>query len=280
MSGAKPVRAKPKSKPGAKRKAAAKPRGNAAGRSPAGIELDARLAPALGHKFRKPDLLLRALTHPSFAHEESPSDHRAAAPNHYESIEFLGDAILGALVAEEIFRLFPERDEGEMSRLRASLVNARALGDKAAALGLGPCIRLGRGERASGGELKRSILADCFESVLGAIYLDAGMRATRAFIRRHLGEEIRAAHPQRPQTGDFKTRLQEIVQANGGPPPVYRLLTEAGPPHQRVFEVVVELPSGRGWTAIGASKKQAEQAAAERAIAGLESPQDAEPERI
>jgi ribonuclease-3 len=156
--------------------------------------------------------------------------------------------------------------------LRASLVNARALGELAMRLGLGPCIRLGRGERASGGELKKSILADSVEAVLGAIYLDGGARAARAFVRRHMGREIRAAQPARPQTGDFKTRLQEIVQAQGGPPPVYRLLSEAGPPHQKLFEVAVELPDGQAWLAIGASKKQAEQAAAEQALARLANP--------
>lgn len=229
--------------------------------------LAASLAPRIGYRFRDPSLLLRALTHSSFAHEGSQAGR--GAPAHYEALEFLGDAVLGFLVAEQIFARHPDRSEGEMSRLRASLVSARSLVGHAFDLELGGHLRLGRGERASGGEVKRSILADAFESVLGAIYLDGGIRAARSFVRRRFGAAIRAARPSLPQAGDYKTRLQEIVQADGGPPPGYRLVAEAGPPHQRTFEVEVELQRGGTFRAVGLSKKQAEQAAAEAALRAL-----------
>ncbi len=238
--------------------------------SPEARETARRLEGTLGHTFRNSELLLQAVTHPSFAYEGQPD--LAPPPDarqHYEAMEFLGDAVLGFLVAEQIYLKDPARSEGEMSRQRAALVNARTLGEKGHALGLGKGMRLGRGERASGGEMKRSILADAFEAVLGAVFLDGGITAARRFVQRHLGDDIRKGRTFPPMSGDHKTRLQEIVQSRGGPPPAYRLVSEAGPPHDRVFEVAVELPDGRTFRATGGSKKQAEQSAAGGALAAL-----------
>ena len=224
--------------------------------------LSESLASSIGHRFRDPNLLLRALTHPSYAHERACWGQSS----HYESLEFLGDAVLGFMVAELIYRHFPEHAEGQMSALRASLVSARSLAQRAEALGLGQHLMLGKGERATGGPTKRSILADVFESLLAAIYLDGGARAARAFVRRQFGAAIRESPSAPPQPHDFKTRLQELLQALGHAPPVYRLVAELGPPHRRSFEVEVLLPEGRFFRAAGSSKKQAEQGAAERAL--------------
>ena len=226
----------------------------------------AKLDGVLGHAFRHPELLEQALTHPSWVHEaEGPASNR-----HYEALEFLGDAVLGFLIAELIYRTFPDHSEGQMSRLRASLVSARSLGERTEALGLAPHIRLGRGERAGGAPVKKSILADVFESLLGAIYLDGGIRAARAFVRREFGRTIRESSAVHAQSWDHKTRLQEIVQSFGLPLPQYRLVREEGPPHRRTFEVEVVLPDGRAFSGVGASKKQAQQSAAEKALEAIE----------
>ena len=225
------------------------------------------LAPKIGYRFRHAELLLRALTHSSFAYETGKT--RGPGNAHYESIEFLGDAVLGLLVAEMIFRSFPDYSEGEMSRLRASLVSARSLTEKAEKLDLGRHLRLGRGERASGGPSKHSILADAFEALLGAIYLDGGIRAARAFVRRQFGNAMVQSRPTIAQAGDYKTRLQEIVQAVGGPPPGYAVVSEEGPPHRKRFEVEVRLPGGGAFRAAGWSKKQAEQEAAKSALRSI-----------
>ena len=224
------------------------------------------LDPVIGYRFRNPALLLRSLTHPSWVHEvEGP---RSA--NHYEALEFLGDAVLGFLTAELIYKTFPDRSEGQMSRLRASLVSARSLAERSAALGLSHSVQLGRGERAGGAGVKKSILADVFESLLGAIYLDGGVRSARAFVRREFGKAVRESMPAHEQAGDFKTRLQEIVQSFALPLPAYRLVREAGPPHERTFDVEVVLPDGRVFAGSGGSKKQAQQAAADRALQAIE----------
>ena len=222
---------------------------------------------AIGHRFRDPALLQRALTHRSWVYE----GNRSHGQGDYEAMEFLGDAVLGYLVAEMIYRIYPEWSEGEMSRLRAALVNERSLGEIAERLAFGEHLRLGRGERESGGGRRRSILADVFEAVLAAVYLDGGIRSARAFVRRQFAETVRQTPDPVPQAGDFKTRLQELVQIGGGQPPLYRPLSEQGPPHQRTFEIEVELRDGRTFRGSGGSKKQAEQCAAEAALRALES---------
>lgn len=216
----------------------------------------------LRYSFRDKELLHQALVHRSYAHE-------AGLKTHNEPLEFLGDAVLNFLVAERIMRRRPELDEGEMTRLRASMVNARHLAREAVELGLDRALRLGRGEENSGGRTKASLLADAMEAVIGAVFLDGGIRPARSLILRRFGPLIEKAPAQGAKNTDPKTRLQETAQANGWELPVYRLVEEHGPDHAREFVVEVLLKGecrGRGQ---GSSKKQAEQIAAAAALAGL-----------
>jgi ribonuclease-3 len=215
----------------------------------------------LGYRFRRPELLDQALTHRSWAHE------REAGVDHYERLEFLGDAVLGLVAAEELFRGHPELPEGELSKRKGFLVSREVLARRGEELGLGDLLRLGVGEERSGGREKASLLADAVEAVLGAVYLDGGLDAARQAVAGLFAEGL-----VRPGAGpsDAKTRLQEAVQARGWPLPAYRLVDQAGPDHAKRFTVEVELrgaPAGRGH---GRSKKSAEQEAAAVALAALD----------
>lgn len=212
----------------------------------------------LGHAFRDRALLQRALTHRSASQE-------AGDAASYERLEFLGDAILGALAAEFLYRERAADDEGELSRIKSYLVSEPVLAAHAGELGLGPLLRLGVGEERSGGRDKPSLLADALEAVLGALYLDAGLAATRSFVEPMLRaglDDWRSGAAQR----DAKTALQERLQAEGGEPPEYRLTATSGPDHQKRFVVECWAAGrllGRGE---GSSKKRAEQAAAAAAL--------------
>ena len=217
---------------------------------------------ALGYAFRDRALLERALTHRSAAHESRVAGHN-------EPLEFLGDSVLNFLVADRIVRRRSDLDEGAMTRLRASLVNTHRLAKEAARLDLGRAVRLGKGEERSGGRQKLSILADTTEALIGAIYLDGGIRPVRSLILRLFGPEIDSAGTRPAGNWDPKTRLQELVQARGIVLPEYRLVSESGPDHSREFviEVLVEGEViGRG---SGSAKKRAEQAAASEALRAL-----------
>ncbi len=223
-----------------------------------------RLERRLGHTFKARALLERALTHRSSAHE------RAATPlDDYERLEFLGDSLLGFLVAEWLVRDDPVADEGDLTRRKQSIVRTESLARVARRLGLGEWLLLGRGEESTGGREKPSLLADAFEAVLGAVFLDGGVRAARSFVGRHLREELRAARGARRVPEDFKTLLQEHVQARLHRTPAYRIVSTSGPPHALEFvaEAVVGeevLGAGRG-----SSRKQAEQEAARDALERL-----------
>lgn len=176
--------------------------------------------------------------------------------------------MLGLVVAELLMSAHPDEHEGALTRARAQAVNQGALAERARGLGLGELVRLGKGERMHGGREKPSILANVFEAVLGALYLDAGFEPARAFIAREFGAELASA---RAAPRDAKTRLQEALQAVGGSPPVYVTVGESGPPHERAFEVearVSERVCGKG---TGRSKQAAEQAASEDALRQLAS---------
>ncbi|GAB4372204.1 MAG: ribonuclease III [Acidobacteriota bacterium] len=217
---------------------------------------------ALGHVFRDRALLRRALVHRSWAHEHGEADHN-------EPLEFLGDAVIGFLVAERIVRRRPELDEGAMTRLRARLVNTRALADQARRLGLGKALALGRGEELTGGRDKDSLLADAFEAVIGALFLDGGVRAARRFVNRIVAKEIDESRSGRGGQRDAKTALQELAQARGWPLPAYHVIAEQGPDHARRFVVEVRLPGGRSGRGEGSSKKRAEQRAARAALEAI-----------
>jgi ribonuclease-3 len=215
----------------------------------------------LGHRFQRRALLETALTHRSHTHERSGE----ASPS-YERLEFLGDALLGFLVADWLYRGDENATEGLLSRRRQGIVRTSTLAGKARELGLGEAIRLGRGEEQTGGRNKSSLLADLFEAVLGAVYLDGGVRAARAFVRRHLGTELARTRGASATPDDHKTMLQELVQARLQQRPTYRIVSTYGPPHALQFEVEVLIGDrlvGRG---SGSNRKEAEQAAARRAL--------------
>ena len=226
---------------------------------------DEDLEGRLGYRFSDGTLLLRALTHRSFAHE-----HVAARGENYERLEFLGDALLGLMVSEWLWRDDPAAAEGSLTRRKQSVVRTEALAAVARELGLGKALRLGRGEESTGGREKASLLADVFEAILGAIYVDGGVRAARAFVRRHLRPTLHATRASQEAAEDHKTRLQERVQSRLRHLPHYRIVTAMGPAHSREFSVEVlvgEEVLGRGR---GSSRKRAEQEAASQALERLD----------
>jgi ribonuclease III len=218
------------------------------------------LADRLGLDFGDPELLDRAVAHRSWCAETpgQPSNER---------LEFLGDAVLGLVVTDHIFRTYPDLPEGELAKVRASVVSAAALADVAADLDLGEALLLGKGEDASGGREKPSILADALEAVIGAVYLDAGWRGAAEVVLGLLGDRIAEAAAG-PGGQDYKTRLQELSARCLQDVPTY-LVVDDGPDHaKRFFATVVVGGSPRG-NGEGRSKKQAEQAAARCAWEGL-----------
>ena len=217
------------------------------------------LETAIGHRFRDPDRLAAALVHRSSAHEAGGDDHN-------ERLEFLGDAVLGCVAADWLYRTLPEQPEGELARRKAWLVSSPALARHAAALGLGARLRLGVGERRSGGPEKASILADALEAVFGAVWLDGGLDAARRVIERYLEEADRSGEPA---DADAKTELQELAQARGWPLPAYSLVVEVGPDHDKRFRFEVEVGGRLAAGGEGRTKKEAQQLAAAAALAAL-----------
>jgi len=210
-------------------------------------------AAALGHPFRRQELLRQALTHRSFAAE------------HNERLEFIGDGVLNCAIALMLYERFPHLPEGDLSRMRASLVNRDTLYRHAAALDLGASIRLGEGEVKSGGAARPSILADALEAVFGAIFLDGGFGDAYAAIERVYAADVSGADTE-AIAKDPKTRLQEWLQARRLPVPEYAIVQIHGEAHSQTFEVVCRIAAlGVAATGTGASRRAAEQAAAGRA---------------
>lgn len=216
----------------------------------------------LRYRFKDRTLLRRALTHSSFGHEQG-------WPDNNEPLEFLGDAVIGMLIAELIVRHRPELDEGGMTRLRALLVNTRSLAREAAELTLGRHLLLGKGEERNGGRTKPTLLADAFEAVLGAVLLDGGIRAARTLTIRIFGARIKQPSGRAARPDDPKTELQELVQSRGWPLPEYALVEATGPDHARQFVVEVLVNGDRSGRGVGSSKKRAEQQAAALALQAL-----------
>ncbi len=223
------------------------------------------LEEALGYCFRERTLLERAATHASFANEAP----RESGVEDNERLEFLGDGLLNFLVAELLFETWPDADEGMLSRARSNLVSEESFARRARDLQLGAALRLAAGEERSGGRGKASVLADAFEAVFGAIFLDGGIDAARAAARRLFGPEVAALDREGLTGRDFKTALQERAQAEGLPLPVYRLVEETGPPHERRFVFEVTYGDAVTATGVGLSKKEAQQQAARAALEGL-----------
>ncbi|MBW1988118.1 MAG: ribonuclease III [Deltaproteobacteria bacterium] len=218
----------------------------------------AELEGRLGYRFSDPALLVQALTHASFANESNGE----AADN--ERMEFLGDAVLGLAVARLLYETERSRPEGDLSRMRAAMVSEPTLARLAREIGLGPFLRLGRGEAASGGRNKDSILADAMEAVVGAIYLDAGFPRARRMVYR-LFAPLMSRDGERSLAGDYKTRLQEYAQSALHVTPTYELLAEEGPDHDKTFTVRVSAGEHLAAVGEGKSKKSAQQQAAKNA---------------
>ncbi|MDR3563847.1 MAG: ribonuclease III [Negativicutes bacterium] len=214
----------------------------------------------LGVTFSDSGLLRQALTHTSFANEAKGE----TIPNN-ERLEFLGDAVLDLIVSEYLYRQYSHLPEGELTKARAAIVCEQALANQAIAIRLGESLLLGRGEAASGGRERVSILADAFEAVIGAIYLDGGYAAARQFILSHLQQGL-ASIERGEYAKDYKTLLQEIAQRSGDCKISYEVIAESGPDHHKTFEVAVFVNGGRQGTGTGRSKKEAEQRAALEAL--------------
>ena len=216
---------------------------------------------AIGYQFRNISLLQNALTHSSYANERW---HNSLMSN--ERLEFLGDSILGMVVAEYLYRTFPNRPEGELTRMRADMVCERTLAAVAARIELGKHLMLGNGEEQGGGRTRESILADAVESVIAASFLDGGMNAARQFIERFILVEVPV---KKLHNADYKTALQELVQQKKNQVLTYRLTGESGPDHDKRFDVEVALNGKVVGNGSGSSKKRAEQDAAHCALEKL-----------
>jgi len=226
-----------------------------------------KLQETLGYRFRNVDLLIRALVHRSFAYE----NQEVAVDN--ERLEFLGDSVLGLAISHSLIELFPDCDEGELSRLRSSIVNERELAQIALSVNLGDFLLLGKGEELSGGRQKSSLLANGLEAVLAAVYLDGGLDPVIQLVRQvfhdyleHKEEE----HLFKALDKDYKTQLQEITQAKLKLTPVYFLEAEEGPDHDKTFFMRVAIEDRVLAHGFGKSKKEAQQEAARRAIIEIE----------
>ncbi len=221
------------------------------------------LESAIGHRFREMSWLERALTH-------SSRREQAASPvDDNERLEFLGDAVLGMVVSEYLVKQFPDWSEGQLSKSKGRLVSARSLQAAGQRIDLGRYLRLGRGEEKTGGREKRTLLANAYEALVAAIYCDGGYEAAARFVRRTLLDEMVGAEAEALTAPDHKSALQEWLQSRGWRSPRYRVIRESGPDHAKIFVVQVSSADRMLATAEGPSKKEAEQAAAQRALARL-----------
>jgi len=245
-----------------------------------------QLEQALGHSFCRRELLQQALTHSSFAREaeaQTATEPEREAPGDNEQLEFLGDAVLSFVISQELFRRFPEYQEGELSKLRAHIVSARELIRPARQLEIGKYLRFGKGEEKSGGRSKSALLVNALEALIAAIFLDAGIEPAHRFIVHHILEpELenlnKLGHDRFPVM-DYKSALQEASHVSGRPQPRYVMVREEGPEHRKTFIVEVHVAeSGEGdagfvCRAEGNTKKRAQQRAAQQAFERLQLPE-------
>lgn len=223
------------------------------------MDLATHLVAIVGRPVSNLPLFQQALTHPSYAHEAG------SATENNERLEFLGDAVLDLIIAEWLFHTYPDRSEGDLSRMRAALVCTPTLARVARRLSIGTLLRLGQGEAASGGRDRSSLLANALEAVIGALYISEGIEVARECIHQWFAPEMKDAAAGRLWQ-DYKTRLQEVVQERYGTEPQYRLVRTEGPDHAKVFFVEVLVAGEIVGTGSGRSKKEAEQEAAEAAL--------------
>jgi ribonuclease-3 len=225
------------------------------------------LEEVVGYKFQDRTLLERAITHRSWAHEQvAPGAEDQARRLHNEALEFLGDSVLGLVVADYLCKAYPAGTEGELSRMKHRLVSAPTLAGASLRLRLGDFLRFGRGEEKSGGRTKNALLADVLEAVAGAIFIDGGLAAATDFVQHALGDDLKKVTPVVAAESDYKTMLQEKLQAEKRPAPRYAVVEALGPPHRRTFHVEVSWDNG-SVRAEGRSIKTAEAAAAKEALA-------------
>jgi ribonuclease-3 len=230
---------------------------------PFGAELEP-LERRIGYRFKDRGMLEHAMTHRSRVHEDA-----SGGVFDNESMEFLGDSVLGFVIAAMLFREFPQHNEGQKSKLKASLVSAAALARLGERLGLGEFLILGRGEEKTGGRRKHAIIADCYEALIAAIYLDGGIEPAERFIAREFAsliDEAKRTGAAASFTEDWKSALQEYLQSGGRGLPIYRLAGEIGPDHRKSFVVEVVVEGSAVAAAEGRSKKEAAQAAAKAAL--------------
>ena len=235
---------------------------------PFGSELEP-LERRIGYRFKDRGLLEHALTHRSRVHEDA-----SGGVFDNESMEFLGDSVLGFVIADMLFRQFPQHNEGQKSKLKASIVSAASLARLGEKIGLGEFLILGRGEEKTGGRRKLALIADCYEALIAAIYLDGGIEPAQAFIERQFAgliQEARRTGAHATFTEDYKSALQEWLQSHDRGLPAYRLAGEIGPAHRRLFDVEVMVNGVPVARAEGKSKKEAAQAAAKLALDRLSS---------
>ncbi len=218
----------------------------------------------LRYSFRNQALLLQALTHRSFVNE-----HEGEKLRNNESLEFLGDAVLGFLISSRIFQHCPELTEGELSKIKAYLVSAANLIRLAEGIRLGDFVLLSRGEEKTGGRTKRAIIVDAYEAIIGAIYLDGGVEAASAFVGRQIETFLEGMNLKQLTYGDFKSALQEQLHNLGRPEPVYRVVDEIGPDHRKTFVVQVLIHGEVVAESSGKTKKEAQQSAARLALEAL-----------
>jgi ribonuclease-3 len=216
----------------------------------------------IGYRFKDRGLLEHSLT------------HRSRAAEDIESLEFLGDAVLGLVVAESLFRKFPDYTEGQKSKIKAAVVSTHSLARHAEAIRLGDHLLLGRGEEKTGGRFKQALLADAYEALIAAVYLDGGLTAAAAFLERELSPAIAAGATQDVVGMDYKSALQERLQASGRALPEYRVAAASGPDHRKLFTIEVVVSGEVLGTATGRAKKEAEQEAARLALLQLQGSND------
>jgi len=209
----------------------------------------------------------RSLLHTALVHGSVGSDARSRHGDNYERLEFLGDAVLNLAVSDHLYRMFPTRLEGDLARLRASVVSEGPLAHVARALDLGRYLVLGRGEEKGGGRGRASLLADALEALVGAVYVDSGYGVAHHCVMRWFAEDL--ARLEEPGEGDYKSQLQELVQQRERRLPRYRIIGQEGPDHNRMFVAVVEVGGRVLGEGRGRSKKEAEQAAAQEALVQL-----------
>jgi ribonuclease III len=224
----------------------------------------AKLEHILGHRFKNPELLQRSVTHRSWAYEnvDSESDVRVQQIEN-ESMEFLGDSVLGLIVAEKLYTSNPAYNEGELTLMKHHLVSTTTLARVAEKLALGSFVRFGKGEEKTGGGKKQALLANTLEAVIAAVFLDGGYISARALIMRLMSDEFETATPK--NSVDYKSVLQELLQSQKKAAPVYRVLKTDGPPHARTFSVEASWETGTA-RGLGNSRKGAEMMAAEEAF--------------